>query len=996
MDQINNKDLRQSPTDDIKQTENQKIRNPRLLLASLQQKIAGSPSSYLAYCFIVPVCLMFFVYLAMELHPFGDGCVLVLDLNGQYVYFFEGLRNAVYGEGSILYTFFRGLGGEFMGMYAYYLASPLSYIVALFPQDRILEALLTIILLKVGLCGWSFGYYLHKNTRHPNKIVTVAFSVMYALCAYAVVYQNNIMWIDALIWLPLLTYGIEQMIKYRKYKLYVISLALTIMSNYYIGYMVCIYSVLYFFYYFLARSKEEINPNGYRLHFLRSGLRFAFFSIVAAAISAFVILGAYYSLSFGKSDFSDPNWSFRQKFDILDFFTKFLPGSYDTVRPEGLPFVYCGVLTLLLLPVYFMAKKIEIREKLASIGLITVFILSFIASPLDLIWHGFQNPNWLNHRYSFMLCFILLVLAYKGFGNMRKISEKFLLGIAAFIVLFVAICDKLEFKSYVESKGQLLTLETVWLTVIATVVLLVLLCLLIRQKHPKKRENLSAVLACVVCVEIFCSSLGCVVQFDGDVAYSTYSSYNNFVGNLRPVVEQVKDADDGFYRMEKLHHRKYNDNMALGIRGLSNSTSTLNAETIAFLNKMGYTARSHLSQYRGGTPVNDSLLGIKYLIDQSNSEKLTHLYEEFITTEKYNVYYNENALSIAYGTDELIKKFDMTRYNTYFDRLNNLVGQMLGDKKYPDIFVPVSDYERELSSSCTMSPSVGGQVKYSQIVEGSNSASVTFTIVAPSTAQYYFYTPYAKAAETDLAVNGASLGRYLGNDTKHIISLGWFEQGEEISVKITLRDEKPITLYTYYDYFWYIDEQVFDQAFSELKSNPQFVIEEYTEDHLIGSIDTKKENQMIQTTIPYDEGWRVILDGEEVEIYKTLDALIAFDIPSAGEHTLELKYSPKIYTVGAILSVTGTLVFAVICLIDFLVTLILKKRNHPLRCEPDVLWTLEDFDEDHDQLLSCPPVIKKKKRLFKKEHPDRIIPETQKEQTEENTSNTNEDDQENH
>ena len=85
------------------------------------------------------------LYIAMEIHPFGNGTVLVLDLNGQYVYFFEALRNMVYGEGSLLYTFFRGLGGEFMGMYAYYLASPLSYLVALFPQDRIQEALIAAV-----------------------------------------------------------------------------------------------------------------------------------------------------------------------------------------------------------------------------------------------------------------------------------------------------------------------------------------------------------------------------------------------------------------------------------------------------------------------------------------------------------------------------------------------------------------------------------------------------------------------------------------------------------------------------------------------------------------------------------------------------------------------------------------------------------------------------------------------------------------------------------
>ena len=225
-----------SSPDFIEQTK--ASRSPLGFLKHIQNKISSSPASYLGYCFAVPLILTFLIYLSMGIHPFGNGSVLVLDLNGQYVYFFESLRNAVYGEGSFLYSFFRALGGEYMGMYAYYLASPLSYIVALFPQDRILEALFTIILLKAGLSGFTFGFFLHKHTANPNKIITVAFSAMYALCSFAVVHQNNVMWIDAIIWLPIITYAIEQLIKHRKYKLYVISLAMAMMSNYYIGYMI--------------------------------------------------------------------------------------------------------------------------------------------------------------------------------------------------------------------------------------------------------------------------------------------------------------------------------------------------------------------------------------------------------------------------------------------------------------------------------------------------------------------------------------------------------------------------------------------------------------------------------------------------------------------------------------------------------------------------------------------------------------------------------------
>ncbi len=918
-------------------------------LGYIQNKISSSPSSYLFYAFIIPAALTYLIYLSMGIHPFGDGSVLVLDLNGQYVYFFESLRNAIYGDGSFLYTFFRALGGEYMGMYAYYLASPLSYIVALFPQDRILEALLTIILLKAGLCGFTFGFYLHKHSKNPNKMIVIAFSVMYALCAFAVVHQNNIMWTDAIILLPIVTYSIEQLIKHGKYKLFVISLALTIMSNYYIGYMVCIWCVIYFVYYFCAHDTDITNPHGEKLHGVKSFVRFGLFAVIAAAIAGFIILSAYYSLTFGKNEFSNPNWALKAKFDILDFFTKLLPGSYDTVRPQGLPFVYCGVLALITAPVYFMAKSIKSREKIASLAVLGILVLCFIASPLDLIWHGFQNPNWLNHRYSFMFCFMLLVIGYKGFGNLRRCNEKFILGVCAFIVLFVAVCQKQEFESYAVTDKQLETFSTVWLSIIVVVVFFALLCFLIRTRDFKKRDGITAVLAAVICIELFLNALSLVIQFDDDVTYSGYNKYNEFLGGMRPVVEQIKEDDPSFYRMEKLVHRKYNDNMALGIRGLSNSTSTLNASTIKFLNNMGYTSRSHLSKYQGGNPVNDSLLGIKYLIDNNNSQKLVHYFDKVNSGEKYDVYQNPNALSIAYGVSKNVNDFNFDDYNTYFEKLNGLVGSLRGTDITPELFKPVTNYS-ESFIGCSKD-STATRVTYTAESEKST-ATVSFKFIATTDAEYYFYTPSPSPKECSISVNGISFGKYLGSDTRHIFSLGWFEQGKEVEVKITLGDD-PLNIYTNCEYIWYLDKENFDASFADLKDNAQFIIDsEYKEDHLTGSITTVEESTTVLTTIAYDEGWQVYVDGKEIDTYKTLDALIAFDIDTVGEHTLELKYMPTLYRIGIVLSVSGICVFVIICVIDFVLKRTLMKSRQ--RYNTDIYWVLEDFDEDYIQLCELP------------------------------------------
>ena len=320
------------------------ISGVRDFFARVTAPFAGMGHLWMA--FILPVLIMALIYVAMEVWPFGKSSVLVLDLNGQYVYYFEALRDILHGEQGILYSFERALGGEFLGIFAYYLASPFSFIVALFPEGMITEALYVILLLKCGLSGMNMCFYLHKS--HPvSKISEVIFSVMYALTSYAVVMQHNTMWIDCLLFLPLIFLGVESLIKYKKFRLYTITLTVAVLSNYYIGYMVCIATAAYFFFYYCLCTSSERNPLGERAHFIKTLGRMAVFSALAVGMASIMILPAYYSLTFGKTTFSNPNFSFAQKFDFLDLLSKMFPGSYDTVRPEGWPFVFSGTLMMM-------------------------------------------------------------------------------------------------------------------------------------------------------------------------------------------------------------------------------------------------------------------------------------------------------------------------------------------------------------------------------------------------------------------------------------------------------------------------------------------------------------------------------------------------------------------------------------------------------------------------------------------------------------------------
>lgn len=923
---------------------------------------------YLLLCLFIPAIVMYLIYFSREIYPIGDGSVLVLDLNGQYVWFFEALRNFVKGDASLLYSFSRALGGEFLGIYAYYLASPLSYLLALFPQDRMLEGLLVLFLLKTALCGGSFGLYMHKTSKHCNKTAVVVFATCYALSAYGIVQQHNTMWIDAMMWLPMITLGMESLIKKGKFKLYTISLAITLFSNFYIGYMVCIYCFFYFFLCYFGMSEDrEHNPDGERLHFLRSGLRVAFYSLLAICMAAVILLGAYYSLSFGKSTFSSTKWVWSFNFDIIDLLYKFLPGSYDTVRPAGYPFVYCGVLTLLLIPSYFLSRKYPMRQKIAMALFIFLFVASFSLSVTDLLWHGFQKPNWLNYRYSFMLCFVLTVLACRAMNEFDSVSLKAVAGTGGLLAL---VCVLLQ--NYADPDNQYMTpndYTCIWFSLILVAVWLAVLGL---YRSRKDKQIISIAMVAVVAIECFLNGLWCMNALDSDVVYSKYSYYNNYLDKTRPIVEMVQESDDSFYRMEKTMFRKLNDNMALNIRGLSGSTSTLNQETIKFLDKMGYCSMSHWSKYLGGTPINDSLLGLKYIISDTDSESHNYWYESYVSdnAHNYTAYLNRYALSLAYGVsddlldfelgylpvekdtdsgsdkdtdeksdptdaskigstidrikslinetlgiDETVRSADYTDpYYTPFTRLNAMVAAMLGEER-ADLFVALKTTEK--TSGLGAPYFAENHTCYSSV---STSSLLTYEFTVPNDGEVWFYLPTNYPREVSLSLYNkddgtvTDCGKWGTGENLRIVSLGVHKAGTKLTLNVTpqgnslyyVKGEPTIVM---------IDQDAFEDAFERLGKD-QFVIEDYTESFFSGTLTTSRNDELILTTLAYDSGWQITVDGESVEPVKALGSLVAFRVDGdAGEHEIQMVYRPRTLTLG--LRISGFAVLLFLALVAF-------------------------------------------------------------------------------
>ncbi len=839
--------------------------------------------------FLIPFVIMFLAYAFFGVKPFGEESVLVLDLNAQYVCYYEAFRDAFWGEGSLIYSWSRNLSGEMFGIFGYYLASPFSIIPILLPRSIMTYSIEIMELLKLGTCAVTFAFFL-KTRRNSKAYTVLIFSAMYALCGYAVVQIMNPMWIDGLIYLPIIFVGVEKLVEKGRMAPLIIPLALMFMANYYIGYMIGILTAFYFIYYFFYCDERPVISQS-----IKTFLKFAISAIVAILCAMIVIYPVYQSLKLGKFDFTEPKFEMKPQFTIVEMLAKLLPFSYDTVKPEGRPLIYSGVLSILLVPLYFMNNNIKLRQKICNGTYLFLLTVLMYLKPLDMAMHGFQVPNWLPFRYSFVFSFIFIVMAAQAFDHLEGVTFKEIGGVFAAALGFVIFLESERF-DYIEPFGAI---------AVSILFLAIYFAVLYMLKKGKSKGVKSSILV-LVCCELFIVSLKTVVDIDNDVVYSSYKSYaGGYIEDGRETVDMIEEKDDGLYRIEKTFQRTVNDAMVFGMKGISHSSSTMNAKAIDFLGRLGFSQRGHYTKYNGETLITDAILGIKYVMTKKSEKTMLMPYTELFTNKDITVYKNDNALSIGYMVNENTKGLTFVGKDPFVVQ-NSLMSTMISDegKSYFKKIAIDDVVDENLATTA-----VSGHTKYTPI-DANETSTLRMTITAPTDEMIYAFFPTNYERQCTLVVNGITKGSFFEGENYRIVQIGEFEAGEKVEVELKLRKEE---MYLTDKLFYYLDEELFFKDLATLQEG-QWNITEFTATYLKGEV-TAKEGQMMMTTIPYEEGWSIEVDGVKTEPVMMAKALIGFEVP-AGTYTVTMRFFPKYFLFGIIISIFGLILLIVIILVE--------------------------------------------------------------------------------
>ena len=397
-------------------------------------KVSKNPL-WIILCFFVPFIFLGICYAINDVIPFGDRTIFYGDFKAQYYPFIQEFQDKLQNGGSLLWTWNSGLGSIFVGMIGYYISSPMYLLLAFVPQKFLIIAINILMMTKFGLCGLFTGMFL-KNVYKKNDISLVAFSLGYAFSSFMMGYNWNILWLDTVALLPLVALGVYKLVYEKKFKVYIIALALGLIANYYIGYMLCVFTLIWFFILWAKYPKKHRTLK----RFTSSLFSIAGFTVIALSLTAFLMIPAYLQLQASGSTNDtglDKVKFFHSFFEVLGNTLGF--NNATRIETDGLPNIYGGVICIALFIIFARCKKIPLAERLADLGFVAFVFLSLNWSPLDFMWHGFHEPNQIPSRFAFIFVFLMLIISYRAFTLIKHINGIDLI-ISACFAGFVLLC----------------------------------------------------------------------------------------------------------------------------------------------------------------------------------------------------------------------------------------------------------------------------------------------------------------------------------------------------------------------------------------------------------------------------------------------------------------------------------------------------------------------------------------------------------------------------
>ena len=823
--------------------------------------------------FIIPLVIMFGVYLSQGIYWNSDTSPLLGDGFHQYVIFDLNLRNILHGSDSLFYTFTSGLGLNFYALSSYYLGSFLSPLVYFFDVSSMPDAVYLSTLLKFGLIGLSTFFSLSIIFKNLPAPLRLSLSTSYALMSFTVSQLEIKTWLDVFILIPLILTGLHLLITEKKRILYFTSLSILFIQNYYFGYMTALFLVVWYF----CQLSWDFKSRKY------SFLDFFLTSLLAGLTSFIMTLPTLFDLRTHGEKLTaitkiktDASW-------YLDLFAKQFIGAFDTTKYGSIPMIFVGLLPFILTIVFFTLKSIKFHVKLCYATLLIIIIASFYLEALDLFWQGMHAPNMFLHRYAWIFSTLLIYISAEVLNRFKDIKLWNILFSMTFLLFgYLATIYFKNHYSFLTKLNILLTLEFL-------VVYLLLLLALIKKLISPKIFSILILIFTISEISFNASS-----QLNGitkEWGFASRSTYDKDIPSMEAILEYTKQQPDTFTRTEKLQTQTGNDSMKFNYNGISQFSSVRNRSASTTLDKLGFkSSGTNLNlRYANNTIIADSLFGISYNISETYPDK--YGFHPSYQKDNLTLYKNQFALPIAFATQSLYK--DVTFNDHTLDNQTQFLNQIAGLNE--EYFYPINHHTDSGDSVVNLNGT------------DTEDATISYSIEVPDNSQVYLSMTKLnfsndKKKQVDIIVNGEKKS-FTTDNAFTFFNLGYTENKQTFDIQVKFPGNAQVSFES--PTFYRLDTKKYTEAISKIKENP---VEVSSYKNKV-TVNYKVKNETsIFFTIPYDRGWSAYQNGKKLQIQQAQTGFMKIDVPE-GEGTITLSFIPKGFVAGASCSLIAIIVF---------------------------------------------------------------------------------------
>lgn len=807
----------------------------------------------------------------------------------------------------------------------------LSYLFAVFATEKTLVIYLWVVI-AVALYGAGIAFSEYCFYLKANRFSTLVATLLYVFSSYSLVYApKHYMFIGFLIFLPMMSLGIEKIINENKKAVLFWGAFLSAWTYFYIFYIVAVFAMLYYVLRFVMRKEKNV-----KLFFKEVGI------CAATGITAFLLAAASWlrvivlSLESGRYG-SELEYDYTSMWHYFgNYYVGFIKNIFSTdIFNSALILGFSSIAGICVICVFLSPKR---KYGVLKVGTLAIVLL--MMTPFgSYFFNAFSGKN---DRWSCILTFWTSVIVAQFLPKVLKLDKKnitkiFCVGIGYMLLIYIIQFMGFEVGFEVSFSILLINVFLVWK--------------LLKPDLENKRLVKVVVLVAVL-LDFLVKSLSLYTPMNNNYL-SQFHDLDNIVDKVEGVYAQALDGyeDTDVYRVDEVREEfterllASNYGLRAGVNGLSASYSYITRDIQKFVNDTGVGAQQSVSfmviGFMNRTILN-TLSSVKYAVTQDLETgympfgyelvETTEIVDEYGETAEAYIFENKYFLPYIYASDYAIEEKTYEELNAVEKEAALLEGIVLEETgEYP--IAQIESCTQELMNHSEIVEQLQG--KYEEIErvfvsEGKievpkdgTYVQLTFSGVPNAETHILFegleFIPQnpLNYEETRLGENASLWEQFRYGDQARIWSmpgytrLGYGNQTLILNTEISQYYAGPqdavinvgysesginsaILYFSRAGTYSFENVQVvaypMDKYVEKIEKLRTNVAENIVlEDNIISGDITLPSEKYVCINVPYSEGWKAYINGEETELYKANGMYMAVYVKE-GENHIELVY----------------------------------------------------------------------------------------------------------